>query len=48
MSAALHIGSAAAFTAWRVGTHTATARLVGGSATGRACALYLTAISVHH
>ncbi|MFF2205656.1 hypothetical protein [Streptomyces sp. NPDC058145] len=48
LSVALHIGSAAAFTAWRAGIHPATALLIGGSATGTACALYLTAVSAYH
>ncbi|AEY93240.1 hypothetical protein SHJG_7974 [Streptomyces hygroscopicus subsp. jinggangensis 5008] len=48
VSVALHIGCVAAFTAWRAGTHPATALLIGGSATGTACALYLTAVSAYH
>ncbi|MCX4853747.1 hypothetical protein [Streptomyces canus] len=48
LSVALHIGCAAAFTAWRAGTHLGTALLIGGSATGTACALYLTAVSAYH
>ncbi|MER6738942.1 hypothetical protein [Streptomyces puniciscabiei] len=48
LSMALHIGCAAAFTAWRAGTHPGTAVLIGGSATGTACALYLTAVSAYH
>ncbi|MFF8430973.1 hypothetical protein ACF07Y_38740 [Streptomyces sp. NPDC016566] len=48
LSAALHIGCATAFTAWRAGTHPATALLIGGSATGTACALYLAAVSAYH
>lgn len=45
VSAACHIGCAAAFTAWRGGTRAAEAVLVGGSATGGALALFLTAVS---
>jgi hypothetical protein len=48
LSVALHIGCAAAFTAWRAGTHPATALLIGGGATGTACALYLAAVSAYH
>lgn len=48
LSVALHIGCAAAFTAWRGGNRPATALLIGGSATGTACALYLTAVSAYH
>ncbi|WP_035847175.1 hypothetical protein [Kitasatospora azatica] len=48
LSVALHIGCAAAFTAWRGGTHPAKAVLIGGSATGTVCALYLTGASVYH
>ncbi|MEU5599738.1 hypothetical protein [Streptomyces sp. NPDC020298] len=48
LSGALHIGCAAAFAAWRAGTHPATALLIGGSATSTACALYLTAVSAYH
>ena len=48
LSVALHIGSAAAFAAWRAGTHLGTALLIGGSATGTACVLYLTAVSAYH
>ncbi|MFJ5731502.1 hypothetical protein [Streptomyces paradoxus] len=47
LSVALHIGCAAAFTAWRAGTHPAAALLVGGGATGTAFALYLTAIGAY-
>jgi hypothetical protein len=47
LSVALHIGCAAAFTAWRAGTHPATALLIGGSAAGTACALYLAAVSAY-
>ncbi|MFJ2722952.1 hypothetical protein [Streptomyces sp. NPDC087437] len=48
LSVALHIGCVATFTAWRAGTRPATALLIGGSATGTACALYLTAVSAYH
>ncbi|MET7520478.1 hypothetical protein ABZS88_45580 [Streptomyces sp. NPDC005480] len=48
LSVALHIGCAAAFTAWCAGTHPTKAVLVGASATGTACALYLTAVSAYH
>lgn len=41
-----YIGCAAAFTAWRAGTHPAV--LIGGSATGTACALYRTGVSAYH
>lgn len=37
-----------AVTAWRAGTHPATALLIRGSAIGTACALYLTAVSAYH
>ncbi|MFD9503441.1 hypothetical protein [Streptomyces sp. NPDC060035] len=47
MSLALHIGCAAAFAAWRGGTRPALTLLIGGSATGTACALYLAAISAY-
>ncbi|MFF0001514.1 hypothetical protein [Streptomyces avermitilis] len=48
LSVAVHVGCAAAFTVWRAGTHPATALLIGGSASGTACALYLTAVSAYH
>ncbi|GAA5708282.1 hypothetical protein AQJ43_38175 [Streptomyces avermitilis] len=48
LSVAAHVGCAAAFTAWRAGTHPATALLIGGSASGTACALYLRAVSAYH
>ncbi|WP_328743780.1 hypothetical protein OHT57_00380 [Streptomyces sp. NBC_00285] len=48
LSVAVHIGCAAAFTAWRAGTHPGTALLIGGSAIGTACALYLAAVSAYH
>ncbi|MFI8933839.1 hypothetical protein ACIG3E_39990 [Streptomyces sp. NPDC053474] len=44
-SAALHLGGAAAFTAWRGGTPVAHALLIGGGATGSACALYVSAVA---
>ncbi|MEK2472207.1 MULTISPECIES: hypothetical protein [Streptomyces] len=44
LSVTLHIGCAAAFTAWRGGTSPAKALLIGASATSTACALYLTAV----
>ncbi|MEV0636351.1 hypothetical protein AB0I77_15535 [Streptomyces sp. NPDC050619] len=47
LSVALHIGCAAAFTAWCGGTRPALALLVGASATGTACALYLTALGAY-
>ncbi|MFM9499800.1 hypothetical protein ACKI1Q_40220 [Streptomyces galilaeus] len=47
LSVALHIGCAAAFTAWRTGTQPAKALLIGGSAAGSACALYLTAVGAY-
>ncbi|MFF2363769.1 hypothetical protein ACFVU0_13765 [Streptomyces sp. NPDC058122] len=47
LSTAVHIGCAAAFTAWRSGSHPATALLIGGGATGTACALYLAAVSAY-
>ncbi|MFB7254914.1 hypothetical protein [Streptomyces nojiriensis] len=47
LSAALHVGSAAAFTAWRAGTPPALALLLGGGATGSACALYIAAVSAY-
>ncbi|MFD7134954.1 hypothetical protein [Streptomyces sp. NPDC059894] len=47
LSAALHVGSAAAFTAWRGGTRPAIAILIGASATATACGLYVTAVSAY-
>lgn len=47
LSVALHIGCAAAFAAWRSGTHPSMALLIGASATGTACALYLTAVTAY-
>ena len=47
LSVALHIGCAATFAAWRGGTRPALALLIGGSATGTACALYLAAVSAY-
>lgn len=47
LSVALHIGCAAALTARRAGTHPATAVLIGTSAVGTACALYLTAVDAY-
>jgi len=46
-SAALHLGVAAALTAWRGGTPALLALLVGGGATGGAFALYVTAVSAY-
>ncbi|GGX04274.1 hypothetical protein [Streptomyces lomondensis] len=48
LSMALHIGCAAAFTAWRGGTRPALALLIGGSAAGTACALYLAGVSAYN
>ncbi|GAA2785428.1 hypothetical protein GCM10010521_74530 [Streptomyces rameus] len=48
LSMALHVGCGAAFTAWRAGTHPGTALLIGGSATGAACSLFLAAVSAYH
>jgi hypothetical protein len=47
LSGAVHIGSVAAFTAWRGGTPATRAFLIGGSATGSACALYFAAVSAY-
>lgn len=47
LSSAVHIGCAAAFIAWKGGNHPATALLIGGSAAGTACALYLAAVSAY-
>ncbi|MFJ3864343.1 hypothetical protein [Streptomyces nigra] len=47
LSVAFHIGCVAAFTAWREGARPGTALLIGGSATGAACTLYLTAVGVY-
>ncbi|MFF8429033.1 hypothetical protein ACF07Y_28565 [Streptomyces sp. NPDC016566] len=47
LSGALHIGCAAAFTAWRGGAHPATALLIGGSAASTTCALYLAVVSAY-
>ena len=47
LSTSVHIGCAAAFTAWRGGSNRATALLIGGSAAGTTCALYLAAVSAY-
>ncbi|MER5875083.1 hypothetical protein OG892_22030 [Streptomyces sp. NBC_00341] len=48
LSAALHLGCAAAFVAWREGTTPGTALLIGGSTVGAAASLYLTAVGAYH
>ncbi|KAB1141116.1 hypothetical protein F7R91_33415 [Streptomyces luteolifulvus] len=47
LSVALHIGCAAALTAWHAGAQPAMALMIGASATGTACALYLAAVSAY-
>ncbi|MES0837318.1 hypothetical protein [Nocardiopsis tropica] len=47
LSVSVHIGCAGAFIAWRGGARPASALLVGASATGTACALYLTAVGAY-
>ncbi|MFF9213252.1 MULTISPECIES: hypothetical protein [unclassified Streptomyces] len=48
LSVALHVGSVAAFTAWRGGTKGTKALLIGGGAAGSACGLYFAAVSAYH
>ncbi|WP_432093309.1 hypothetical protein [Streptomyces sp. bgisy100] len=47
-SVAVHIGSVAAFVAWRGGASPAGAFAVGGSTVGGAFALYLAAVGAYH
>ncbi|MFD9400328.1 hypothetical protein ACFWA4_16150 [Streptomyces sp. NPDC060011] len=47
LSVASHIGSTAAYVVWRGGTRPATAILIGASATGTACGLYVAAVSAY-
>ncbi|MEV5877986.1 hypothetical protein AB0L75_27930 [Streptomyces sp. NPDC052101] len=47
LSAALHLGCAAAFVAWRDGARPGAALLIGGSTAGAAGGLYLTAVSAY-
>lgn len=48
VSVAVHIGTIGAVIARRAGHTPAGALLVGASATGTACVLYLTAVGVYH
>lgn len=48
LSVAVHTGCAGAFIAWRGGTRPASALLVGASAAGTVCALYLTAVGAYY
>ncbi|MFF7845182.1 hypothetical protein ACFZC6_41545 [Streptomyces ossamyceticus] len=47
LSAAAHIGCAAAFIAWRGGHSGPKALLIGGGASGAACGLYFAALSAY-
>lgn len=47
VSVALHIGSAAAFIAWRAGTSPPASVLVGGSAVVSVFAVYLSGVSAY-
>lgn len=47
LSTAVHLGSAAAFTAWRGGTNSAHALLIGASATASALGLFLTTVGTY-
>lgn len=48
LSVAVHIGCVGAFIAWRGGASLPWALMVGASAAGTACALYLTAVGAYH
>ncbi|GLU47371.1 hypothetical protein [Nocardiopsis ansamitocini] len=47
LSVAVHVGCVGALVAWRGGARPDRALLVGASASGTVCALYLTAVGVY-